>query len=244
MDVPAPDLAPRHETIYVTSQHVHRHANRRQSWEVVSPDLTTNDKSKQTISGASRPDNIGVEYCCVIYAFDESPAQEGVLWAGTNDGSMHVSRTTVANWTNVTATFPISRRTGWCGASTRSKWDPAKAYITIEHHQVGDFEPRAYKTEDFGESWTQITNGVDNFPVDYTRYLLEDAVAQDSCTSGTESQALRELGRRRQLAAAHDQPAADPVSTGSSSRSTSTTWSWGRTGGDIGSWTTSDRCNS
>ena len=79
-------------TIYVTSQHVHRTRNNGQSWEVISPDLSTNDKSRQTISGGLTPDNIGVEFCCVIYAFDESPVEAGVLWAGTNDGLVQVSR--------------------------------------------------------------------------------------------------------------------------------------------------------
>jgi len=176
-----------HQTVYVTSQVVHRTRNGGQSWEVVSPDLTTNDKSKQTISGGLTPDNIGVEYCCVIYAFDESPVQEGVLWAGSNDGLVHVSRDGGANWTDVTGNIPNLPPDGVVRSIDASKWDVAKAYITIEHHQVGDFTPRAYKTEDYGQSWTQITNGVDNDPVDYTRYLLEDPVRPGLLYLGTES---------------------------------------------------------
>ena len=175
------------ETLYVTSQHVHRTRNRGQSWEEVSPDLTTNDKSRQTISGGLTPDNIGVEYCCVIYAFDESPVQEGVLWAGTNDGLMHVSRDGGETWTDVTANIPNLPPDGVVRSIDASKWDVAKAYITIEHHQVGDFTPRAYRTDDFGASWTLITNGVDNDPVDYTRYLLEDPVRPGLLYLGTES---------------------------------------------------------
>ena len=68
-----------------------------------------------------------------------------------------------------------------------SRWDAGRAYITIEHHQVGDFEARAYRTDDFGESWTRISDGVDNYPVDYTRYLLEDAVRPGLLYLGTES---------------------------------------------------------
>ena len=78
-------------TIYVTSQHVHRTRNGGQSWDVISPDLTTNDRSKMGLSGGLTPDNIGVEYCCVIYAFDESPLEQGVFWAGTNDGLVQVA---------------------------------------------------------------------------------------------------------------------------------------------------------
>ena len=174
-------------TIYVTSQHVHRTRNGGQSWEVISPDLSTNDKSRQTISGGLTPDNIGVEFCCVIYAFDESPIEEGVFWAGTNDGLMHVSRNDGATWTDVTANIPDLPPDGVVRSVDASRWDVAKAYITIEHHQVGDFEARAYRTDDFGESWTQITAGVDNYPLDYTRYLLEDAVRPGLLYLGTES---------------------------------------------------------
>ena len=174
-------------TIYVTSQHVHRTRNGGQSWEVISPDLSTNDKSRQTISGGLTPDNLGVEFCCVIYAFDESPVQEGVFWAGTNDGLMHVSRDDGATWTNVTANIPDLPPDGVVRSIDASRWDVAKAYITVEHHQVGDFEARAYRTDDFGASWTSITGGVDNYPLDYTRYLLEDPVRPGLLYLGTES---------------------------------------------------------
>ncbi len=175
------------ETIYVTSQHVHRTRNRGQSWEVISPDLSTNDRSKMTISGGLTPDNIGVEFCCVIYAFDESPIQQGVFWAGTNDGLVQVSRDDGATWTNVTGNIPNLPPDGIVRSIDASRFDAAKAYITIEHHQVGDFDARAYRTDDFGETWTQITNGVDNYPVDYTRYLLEDPVRPGLLYLGTET---------------------------------------------------------
>ena len=86
-------------TIYVTSQHVHRTTNKGQTWEVISPDLTLNDKSKQGFSGGLTGDNINVEYANVIYAFDESPVQKGVFWAGTNDGLVQVSKDGGATWT-------------------------------------------------------------------------------------------------------------------------------------------------
>ena len=175
------------ETIYVTSQHVHRTRNRGQSWEVISPDLSTNDRSRMTISGGLTPDNIGVEYCCVIYAFDESPLEQGVFWAGTNDGLVHLSRDDGETWTNVTANIPDLPPDGVVRSIDASRYDVARAYITIEHHQVGDFEARAYRTDDFGATWTRITGGVDNHPVDYTRYLLEDPVRPGLLYLGTES---------------------------------------------------------
>lgn len=175
------------ETIYVTSQHVHRTRNRGQSWEVISPDLSTGNRSRMEISGGLTPDNIGVEYCCVIYAFDESPLRQGVFWAGTNDGLVHVSRDDGATWTNVTANIPELPPDGVVRSIDASRHDLARAYITIEHHQVGDFEARAYRTEDFGETWTRITDGVGNYPLDYTRHLLEDPVRPGLLYLGTES---------------------------------------------------------
>jgi hypothetical protein len=174
-------------TVYVTSQHVHRTTNGGQSWDVISPDLTTNDKSKQTISGGLTPDNIGVEYCCVIYAFDESPVRQGVFWAGSNDGLMHVSQDDGATWTDVTDNIPNLPPDGVVRSIDASRWDAGKAYITIEHHQVGDFTPRAYKTEDFGSNWTEITSGIDDHVLSYTRYLLEDPVRPGLLYLGTEN---------------------------------------------------------
>ena len=81
-----------HNTVYVASQYVHRTINGGQSWEIVSPDLSLNDASKQQFSGGLTGDNIGVEYANVVYALEESPIKQGVLWAGTNDGLVHLSR--------------------------------------------------------------------------------------------------------------------------------------------------------
>jgi photosystem II stability/assembly factor-like uncharacterized protein len=175
------------QTIYVTSQHVHRTRNGGQSWEVISPDLTTNDRSKMGISGGLTPDNIGVEYCCVIYAFDESPVEAGVLWAGTNDGLVQVSRDDGATWTNVTENIPDLPQDGVVRGIDASRYEAGKAYIAIEHHQVGDFEARAYKTEDYGASWTPITNGVDDGVLSYTRWIHEDPVRPGLLYLGTEA---------------------------------------------------------
>ncbi|MDE2806298.1 MAG: sialidase [Gemmatimonadota bacterium] len=174
-------------TVYVTSQHVHRTTNRGQSWDVISPDLSTNNRSRMGISGGLTPDNIGVEYCCVIYAFDESPLEPGVLWAGTNDGLMHVSRDGGASWTNVTANIPDLPPDGVVRGIDASRYTAGKAYVVIEHHQVGDFEARAYRTEDYGESWTPITSGIDDGVLSYTRSIHEDPVRPGLLYLGTEA---------------------------------------------------------
>ena len=174
-------------TIYVTSQHVHRTTNRGQSWEVISPDLSTNNRSRMGISGGLTPDNIGVEYCCVIYAFDESPLEPGVLWAGTNDGLMHVSRDGGASWTNVTGNIPNLPPDGVVRGIDASRHTPGKAYMVIEHHQVGDFVARAYRTDDYGGSWTGITDGIDDGVLSYTRAIHEDPVRPGLLYLGTEA---------------------------------------------------------
>jgi hypothetical protein len=176
-----------HNTIYVTSQHVHRTTDGGQRWEVISPDLSTNDKSKQGISGGLTPDNIGVEYCCVIYAFDESPVQEGVFWAGTNDGLVHVSRDGGATWTNVTDKIRNLPPLGTVRNIDASKWDAGKAYLTVDFHQVGNFDPHVYKTDDYGESWTKITDGITDSPLSYARFVHEDPVRPGLLYLGTEN---------------------------------------------------------
>ena len=144
-------------TLFVTSQHVHRTTNGGQSWQVISPDLTTNDKSRQKISGGLTPDNIGVEYCCVIYSFDESPAQKGVFYAGSNDGKVHVSRDNGASWQDVTANLPGAPKDGVVRGIDASKWNAGKAYLVIEGHEVGDFKTYAYRTSDFGRTWKPMS---------------------------------------------------------------------------------------
>lgn len=176
-----------HETVYVTSQVVHRTTNGGQSWDVVSPDLTTDNEDRQGISGGLTPDNIGVEYCCVIYAFDESPVQQGIFWVGTNDGLVHVSRDGGANWTDVTANIRELPPNGVVRAVDASKWDPAKAYLAIEHHQQGNFEPHVYKTEDYGQTWEKIVDGIADSPLSYTREIREDPVRPGLLYLGTEN---------------------------------------------------------
>jgi len=174
-------------TVYVTSQFVHRTTNGGQSWDVISPDLTTNDPDMQGISGGITPENVGVEYCCVIYAFDESPVDGGVLWTGSSDGIVHVSRDGGASWTNVTANLPDMPPLGTVRNIDASKWDAGKAYITVDFHEVGNFEPFVYKTSDYGASWTKITDGIDDSVLSYARNIREDPVRAGLLYLGTEN---------------------------------------------------------
>ncbi len=176
-----------HNTVYVASQVVHRTTNGGQSWDVVSPDLTTHDTTKMGISGGLTPDNLGVEYCCVIYALDESPVEQGLLWAGTNDGLVHISRDGGVTWTDVTRNIPNLPPLGIVRNIDASRWSAGKAYLTVDRHQMGDFDPYVYKTENFGRSWTRITNGIAHSPVAFTRNVREDPVRPGLLYLGTES---------------------------------------------------------
>ena len=175
------------KTVYVTSQVVHRTMNDGQSWEVISPDLTLNDKSKQAKSGGLTPDNIGVEYSNVIYAFDESPVKKGVFWAGTNDGQVQVSQDGGKTWTNVTKNIPDLPPLGTVRNIDASKWSEGKAYLTVELHEVGNFQPYVYKTENFGRSWKKITKGIGSGNLNYCRMIKEDPVRKGLLYLGTES---------------------------------------------------------
>ena len=175
------------KTVYVTSQHVHKTTNDGQSWEVISPDLTMNDKKMQGFSGGLTGDNIAVEYANVIYAFEESPVKQGVFWAGTNDGLVHVSQDNGKTWKNVTKNIPKLPKLGVVRNIEASKWNPAKAYLTIEFHQVGDFKPYVYKTENYGKSWEKITNGIKPGNLSYTRNIKEDPVKEGLLYLGTEN---------------------------------------------------------
>ena len=123
----------------------------------------------------------------MIYAFDESPVEPGVLWAGTNDGLVQVSRDGGQNWTNVTSRIPDLPPDGVVRGIDASRWDAAKAYVAIEHHQQGNFEPHVYKTDNYGENWEKITNGIADSPLSYTRAIHEDPVRPGLLYLGTEN---------------------------------------------------------
>ncbi len=176
-----------HNTVYVGSQYLHRTTNGGQSWEIVSPDLTLNDKSKQGFSGGLTPDNIGVEYADVIYAIAESPVKKGVLWCGTNDGLVQLSRDNGKTWENVTKNIPRLPPLGVVRNICASKWNAGKAYISVDLHLLGDFAPYVYKTSNYGRTWKKITNGISFGNLNYVRNIQEDPVRPGLLYLGTEN---------------------------------------------------------
>ncbi len=176
-----------HNTVYVASQHVHRTQNGGQSWEVISPDLTLDDTTKQQFSGGLTGDNIGVEYANVVYALDESPREAGLLWAGTNDGLVHVSRDNGENWDNLTANVPDMPEYGAVRNIEASAHDDGTAYMAVDAHEMGDFSPYVYRTTDYGQSWTRIVAGISDSPLSYCRMIKEDPVRPGLLYLGTEN---------------------------------------------------------
>ncbi len=174
-------------TVYVTSQHVHRTTDGGQSWQEISPDLTMNDKTKQEFSGGLTGDNISVEYANVIYALDESPVQKGLLWAGTNDGLVHLSRDGGKTWTNLTNNLPGLPPLGTIRNIDASRHNPAKAYLTVDLHQIGDFKPYVYKTDNYGQTWTKITQGIPESVLSYACNITEDPARPGLLYLGTEN---------------------------------------------------------
>ena len=175
-----------HNKLYVGSQYVHQTTDGGQSWQVISPDLTTNDKSKQGFSGGLTGDNIGVEYAPVVFAIAESPKEKGLIWAGTNDGQLQITRDGGKNWTNVTGNIPNLPPWGTVSNIEPSRYDAGAAYITVDFHQVNNRDPFVYKTSDYGKSWRAITNGIPHTMLSYAHCVREDPKRAGLLYLGTE----------------------------------------------------------
>ncbi len=176
-----------HQTLYTGSQHVHRTRDGGHSWQVISPDLTRNDRSRMKSSGGLTPDNIGVEYSGVVYGIAESPRQKGVIWAGTNDGQLQLTRDDGKTWVNLTANIPGIPAWGSVRSIAASKWDDGTAYITVDAHQEDDRNPYVYRTTDFGATWVKIVGGIPVSMLSYAKIIIEDPVRRGMLYLGTEN---------------------------------------------------------
>jgi len=176
-----------HNQIFVGSQYVHQTTDAGNSWQVISPDLTLNDKSHQQISGGLTPDNIGVEYAGVVFAIAESPVKAGLIWAGTNDGLVHVTQDGGKSWTNVTANIQGLPAWGTVSHIEPSRFDANSAYIVVDLHQVNNRDPYVFKTTDLGRSWKKITAGLPRTPLSYGHVLREDPARRGLLYLGLEN---------------------------------------------------------
>jgi photosystem II stability/assembly factor-like uncharacterized protein len=176
-----------HTKVYVGSQFVHQTTDGGNSWQVISPDLTLNDKSRQGFSGGLTGDNIGVEYAGVVFAIAESPKEAGTIWAGTNDGLVQLTRDGGKTWTNLTKNIPNMLPWGTVSNIEASRYNAGTAYLTVDGHQVNNRDPWIYKTSDYGKTWKQITNGIPKSMLSYAHCVREDPVRPGLLYAGTEN---------------------------------------------------------
>ena len=170
--------------LYTFSNHVHVTENEGQSWKLLSDDLTKNDPTKLVSSGGPiTQDNTGVEYYGTIFAAAESPIKEGVLWVGSDDGLVHITKNGGDSWQNVTP----KQMPEWMMINTiePSPFDAGTCYITGTKYKTGDFTPYLYKTTDYGATWKLITNGINK--EHFTRVLRADPNKKGLLYAGTET---------------------------------------------------------
>jgi photosystem II stability/assembly factor-like uncharacterized protein len=180
-------ISPHDPTIlYHCANVVLRSFDEGQSWEEISPDLTRDDESKQGYAGEPiTRDNTGVEVYGTIFAFEESPHHAGLLWAGSDDGLVHISDDNGESWRNVTPTgMP---EWGTVNAIELSAHDPGRAFIAVHRYREDDFRPYIFRTDDYGASWKRLTDGSNGIPANhFVRVVREDPDRKGLLYAGTE----------------------------------------------------------
>ncbi|NKB88964.1 MAG: glycosyl hydrolase [Acidobacteria bacterium] len=177
------------DTVYVGSQFVHRTTNGGQSWEEISPDLTTNDKARQQDSGGGLTiDNLYTWTGAVLFSIAESPVEEGLLWVGSNDGRVHVSRNGGDSWDDVSANVPGLYVESWIKGIEPSRYDAGTAYMAVSNHVDGDFDPHIFRTTDYGASWQRISAGIEASAQSFVHVVREDPRRPGMLYAGTDNQ--------------------------------------------------------
>jgi hypothetical protein len=169
--------------LYTCSQHMHVSYNGGESWEIISPDLSRNDSTKLVASGGPiTKDNTGVEYYATIFAAAESPYEKDLLWAGSDDGLIHVSTDGGKNWNNVTP----KKLPEWAMINSIDvdPFNKGGLYVAASLYKMGDYRPYLYHTKDYGKTWEVITNGI--APDHFTRVIRADRKVKGLLYCGTE----------------------------------------------------------
>jgi photosystem II stability/assembly factor-like uncharacterized protein len=174
-------------TIYIGAQFLFRSRDHGQSWDRISPDLSTNDpsKQKQEESGGVTVDNSEAEMHTTIYSISESPRNGQVIWAGTDDGNLQITRDGGKSWTNVVGHVPGLPKASWVAWVEASRFDEATAYAVFDRHTFGDMTPHAFKTTDFGQTWTPVVTPASGVR-GYAHVIKEDTVSPRLLFLGTE----------------------------------------------------------
>jgi len=174
-------------TIYIGAQFLFRSRDHGQSWDRISPDLTTNDpeKQKQEESGGVTVDNSSAEMHTSIYSISESPKNGQIIWVGTDDGNLQITRDGAKTWTNVVGNIQGLEKNSWVSTVEASRFNEGTAYATFDRHTFGDMNSYAYKTVDHGQTWTAL-NLQESGVRGYAHVIKEDSVDPNLLFLGTE----------------------------------------------------------
>jgi photosystem II stability/assembly factor-like uncharacterized protein len=175
-----------HKRVYVGSQFVHMTEDYGQSWKIISPDLTRNDPAHQQSSGGIATDNLMTFDGSVLFAIAESKLENGLIWVGSNDGLVHVTRDGGKNWINVTDNLKGKPELGTISSIEPSSHAAGTAYVTVDAHQLGDFEPYIYKTTNYGATWVKISDGIERSESSFVHVTREDPAVPGLLYTGTD----------------------------------------------------------
>jgi photosystem II stability/assembly factor-like uncharacterized protein len=177
------------DVLYYGSQHLHRTRDKGVTWETISPDLTAKPACCQGVSGEPiTRDVTGEEFYSTLYAITPSPHERGVIWVGSNDGPFHVTRNDGQTWENITPpelrSSPTGGRVQWIDASPHRR---GSAYYAVYRYLLGDYQPYIFRTDDYGKTWTRLTDGTNGIPADWpTRVVRESPNREGLLFAGTE----------------------------------------------------------
>ncbi|MFZ5972588.1 MAG: WD40/YVTN/BNR-like repeat-containing protein [Bacteroidota bacterium] len=175
-------------TIYYGSQFVHKSTNKGQTWEIISGDLTTNDpsKQKQHESGGLTMDATGAENHCTILAIAPSPKERGVIWVGTDDGQLQLTRDGGKTWTNVTAKITGMPKNAWIPQVRASTFNGGEVFVVVNNYRQFDFKPYLFRSKDYGQTWESLVSPAQVGENNYTLCVQQDLVEPRLLFLGTE----------------------------------------------------------
>lgn len=175
-----------HSTLYFGSQFVHKSTDKGDTWEIISPDLTTNDpeKQKQYLSGGLTMDATGAENYTTILAIEPSTLERGLIWVGTDDGNVQLTRDGGKTWTNLSSRMTGLPKGAWIPQIRASKYKAGEAFVIVNNYRQFDFKPYLFHTTDYGQTWKQLLNQDETFG--YTLALAQDIEEPNLLFLGTE----------------------------------------------------------
>jgi len=181
------------KTIYFGGNKLFKSVDQGRNWKVISPDLSTQDPERLKTSGGVTPENTGAEVNMTIVTISESPMQQGVVWVGTDDGLVHLTKDDGATWTNVTANIPDLPAGLYVSRVEASKFSAGRCFVTVDGHRSNDYKPYVYSTDDFGANWVKISTGLKD---DWCAYAIREGLRNpDLLILGTEMGLLFSMDR-------------------------------------------------